>query len=70
MATAFSRQAQYSSTAPWPVKAVGSQKPLYSENWRVRCDVRGWKPVSRVSRGSASGVMRKATALEKTFFSG
>ena len=34
-------------------------------NRRVSALVRGWKPVSRVSIGSASGVTRWAMAFEK-----
>ena len=67
MTAAFSRQAQYSETAPSFVKQVGSQYPRYSVTLRVFADQREWNAVSLVSTGSASGVTRWAMAIEKRF---
>jgi hypothetical protein len=67
MTTAASRHAQYSAIAPSLVKQVGSQYPRYSVTLRVSSDQRGWKAVSLVMTGSASGVTRCAMAIEKRF---
>ena len=64
MIAARSRHAQYSSVAPWLSKLVGSQYPLYSVVRLVSSEIRGWKPVSVVRVGSASGVTRCAIAAE------
>ena len=64
MTTAFSRQAQYSSIGPALAKELASQKPLYSTKLRVCLAKLAWKAVSRVMVGSASGVIRFATARE------
>jgi hypothetical protein len=65
MIAAFSRQAQYSATAPSLLKQCGSQKPRYSVKLFVSSLVRGWNDVSRVRTGSASAVTRCAIATEK-----
>ena len=62
--TASSRHAQYSATAPSPLKCVGSQYPAYSTRFLVSGSIRGWKAVFFVSTGSASGVTRCAMAAE------
>src|ERR1700742_192017 len=58
ISAACSRQAQYSATAPWVGKELGSQKFRYSVKLRVSAELRGWKPVSRVVCGGESGVIR------------